>query len=464
MSVRREYLRQQQSQYITDLKEFVSFPSVSSLPEHASDIAATANWLVRRLKKAGLENIELLETAAGPVVYADWLHAEDKPTILVYGHYDVQPADPLDLWDSPPFQPEVRDGCLFGRGASDNKGNLLAALIGLEAMLQAEGALPVNVKLFLEGEEEVGSPNSLPLLAQEKERFASDICVNADGIQYAPGQPTILYSFRGLAAFQVDVQGANSDLHSGIYGGTVANPLHALAEIVASFHNPEGGISVEGFYDSVEDIDAEERSRLARAPYNEPQYLSNLGLDAVFGEPGYSTNERAWRRPTLEVNGMWGGFLGEGTKTVLPNSAHAKVTCRLVAHQDPNRVLDAITAHVQKVSPKGVKTTVALGAGKADPYLLPLTHPGVKILADAYQELYGTDPIYIGSGGTIPVTAAMLEELGVYSLVFGFCARDEQIHAPNEFFRLSSFATAQDAYGILFHRLAAADDLVSATD
>ena len=463
MSIRREYLRQNQSQFISDLKELVSFPSVSSLPEHAPDIEATAKWLVRRLEKVGLENVELVETAGGPVVYADWLHAEGKPSILVYGHYDVQPADPLDLWDSPPFQPEVRDGCLYGRGASDNKGNLLAALIGLEAMLQAEGALPVNVKLFLEGEEEVGSPNSLPLLAQEKERFACDICVNADGIQYAPGQPTILYSFRGLAAFQVDVQGADSDLHSGIYGGTVANPLHALAEIVASFHSPEGGISVDGFYDAVADIDAEERSRLARAPYNEAQYLSNLGLDAVFGEPGYSTNERAWRRPTLEVNGMWGGFLGEGTKTVLPNSAHAKITCRLVAHQDPNKVLQAITAHVEKVSPPGVKTTVTLGAGKADPYLLPLTHPGVQILADAYLELYETDPIYIGSGGTIPVTAAMLEELGVYSLVFGFCARDEQIHAPNEFFRLSSFETAQDAYGILFHRLAAADSLVCAT-
>ena len=459
MSSRQTYLQENQAMFVEALREFVSIPSVSSLPEHASDIETTAHWLSQRLQKVGFENVKLIPTTTHPVVYADWLHADGKPTVLVYGHYDVQPADPFDLWDSPPFSPEVRDGCLFGRGASDNKGNLLAALVGLEAMLQAEGGLPVNVKLFLEGEEEIGSPNSLPLLALEKERFASDICVNADGIQYAPGQPTILYSFRGMASFQLNVQGASSDLHSGIYGGTIANPLHALASIVASFHTAEGRIAVKGFYDSVADIDPDERSRLARAPYDEAQYLAALGLNSVFGEPGYTTNERAWRRPTLEVNGMWGGFQGHGTKTVLPNSAHAKVTCRLVAHQDPRQVQEAITAHVQQVAPPGVRTTVVPGAGLADPYLLPLSHPGVKILADSYQELYGRDPIYIGSGGTIPVTAAMLEELGVYSLVFGFCARDEQIHAPNEFFRLSSFALAQEAYGILFHKLATADSL-----
>ncbi len=459
MSSRQTYLQENQAMFVEALQEFVSMPSVSSLPEHTGDIESTAQWLSQRLQSVGFENVELVPTASHPVVYADWLHAAGKPTVLVYGHYDVQPADPFDLWDSPPFAPEIRDGCLYGRGASDNKGNLLAALIGLEAMLQAEGGLPVNVKLFLEGEEEIGSPNSLPLLSQERERFASDICVNADGIQYAPGQPTILYSFRGMASFQVNVVGANSDLHSGIYGGTIANPLHALASIVASFHSPEGRIAVKGFYDSVADIDPDERSRLARAPYDESQYLATLGLDSVFGEPGYTTNERAWRRPTLEVNGMWGGFQGEGTKTVLPNSAHAKVTCRLVAHQDPQQILEAITTHVQHIAPPGVRTTVVPGAGLADPYLLPLSHPGVKILADSYQELYGADPIYIGSGGTIPVTAAMLDELGIYSLVFGFCARDEQIHAPNEFFRLSSFALAQEAYGILFHKLAAADSL-----
>ena len=459
MSRRQAYLKQNQSRFVSDLQEFVSLPSVSALPAHASDIEATAHWLSRRLGKSGFENVTLVPTATYPVVYADWLHAAGKPTILVYGHYDVQPADPVELWDSPPFAPEVRNGRLYGRGASDNKGNLLAALIGLEAMLHTEGGLPVNVKLFLEGEEEIGSPHSLPLLAQERERFACDLCVNADGIQYAPGQPTILYSFRGMATFQVDVQGAKSDLHSGIYGGTIANPLHALASIVASFHHPEGGIAVEGFYSSVAEMDPEERARLARAPYDEAQYLANLGLDAVFGEPGYSTNERAWRRPTLEVNGMWGGFQGEGTKTVLPNSAHAKVTCRLVAHQDPQQILEAVAAHVQKVAPPGVSTTVTPGAGKADPYLLPLSHPGVELLAEAYQDLYGADPIYIGSGGTIPVTAAMLDQLGVYSLVFGFCARDEQIHAPNEFFRLSSFALAQEAYGTLLHKLATAHSL-----
>ncbi len=459
MSSRQAYLTQHQPQFIADLQDFVSLPSISSLPEHASDMATAAQWLAQRLERIGFENVEQVPTATHPVVYADWLHAADKPTILLYGHYDVQPADPVELWHSPPFVPEVREGRLYGRGASDNKGNLLAALIGLEAMLQVEGKLPVNVKLFLEGEEEVGSPHSLPLLAQERDRFACDICVNADGIQYAPDQPTILYSFRGMASFQVDVQGAKSDLHSGIYGGAIANPLHALASIVASFHNADGGIAVEDFYTAVAEMDPEERSRLARAPYDEMQYLADLGLDTVFGEPGYSTNERTWRRPTLEINGMWGGFQGKGTKTVLPNAAHAKVSCRLVAHQNPQRILEAIKAHVRRIAPPGVRVTVTPGVGKADPYLLPLSHPGVQILADSYRELYATDPIYIGSGGTIPVTAAMLDQLGVYSLVFGFCTRDEQIHAPNEFFRLSSFARAQEAYGVLLHKLAHADNL-----
>lgn len=456
---RTDYLTRNQARFLDELKELVALPSVSSLAAHRADMQATAQWLIRRLRQAGFENAEGLATETNPVVYGDWLHAPGQPTVLIYGHYDVQPADPADLWDSPPFAPTVRDGRLYGRGASDNKGNLLAALLGLEAMLACEGGLPVNVKFFLEGEEEIGSPHSLPLLARSQERFACDICVNTDGIQYRHNQPTILSSFRGMAALEIDVQGAASDLHSGIYGGTIQNPLHALAAIVASLHDARGAVAVPGFYDDVAPMSAEERAQLAQAPYDEAQYLRALGVDATFGEPGFSTNERAWRRPTLEVNGMGGGFQGEGAKTVLPSSAHAKISCRLVAHQDPERILELVAAHVRDASPPGARTTITPRAGRAQPYLLPATHPGVQIMAETYRELYGTEPIHIGSGGTIPVTAAMLEHLGVYSLVFGFCTRDEQIHAPNEFFRLDSFALAQRAIGVLLHRLAAVDAL-----
>ncbi len=460
MSVARStYLTDNQPQYIDELMQFVAIPSVSALPAHREDIDAAAQWVAQRLVRMGMEHVELLPTAGTSVVYGDWLHAPGKPTILIYGHYDVQPADPVELWDSPPFAPEIRDDRLYGRGASDNKGNLLAALIGLEAMLACEGQLPVNIKFFLEGEEEIGSPYSLALLAQEQDRFASDICVNADGIQYGPDQPTILSSFRGMAACEIDVQGPKSDLHSGIYGGTIQNPLHALAAIIASLHDAQGRIAIAGFYDDVAPLAESDRALLAQAPYDETTYMQDLDVDAVFGEAGYSTNERAWRRPTLEVNGMWGGFQGDGAKTVLPSSAHAKISCRLVADQDPARILECIEHHVQRHAPPGVRVTVTPRTGMAFPYLLPLDHPGVRHMADTYRELYGKDPFYIGSGGTIPVTAAMLEHLGIYSLVFGFCTRDEQIHAPNEFFRLSSFARAQQAFGLLLHRLATAAGL-----
>ena len=453
-SSRAAYLESNQARFLEELCEFVSIPSVSALPEHAGDVNAAADWLAARVARAGFENVVQLPTGGTPVVYGDWLHAPGRPTILLYGHYDVQPADPVEAWDSPPFAPAVRDERLYGRGASDNKGNLLAALIGLEGVLQTDGALPVNVKLFLEGEEEIGSPYSLGLLTTEKERLAADICVNADGIQYGVGKPTILGSFRGMAGIELTVRGPSSDLHSGIFGGTIHNPLHAMARLVASFHDAEGRIAVEGFYDDVVPVGDEDRERLGRAPFDEQEYIAGLDVDAVYGEAGYTTNERAWRRPTLELNGMWGGFQGEGSKTIVPSEAHAKVSCRLVANQDPGRIQELLEAHVRKHAPPGVRVSVARKRGLANPYLLPLDHPGVEAMADSYREIYDREPFYIGSGGTIPVTAAMLEELGIYSLVFGFCTRDEQIHAPNEFFRLSSFATAQQAFGILVHKLA----------
>lgn len=456
---RNDFLAAGQEGFVKELCDFVAIPSVSALLDNRPHVDEAAQWLMRRLTRMGMEHVKLLPTQGTAVVYGDWLHAPDRPTVLIYGHYDVQPADPIELWDSPPFAPEVREGRLYGRGASDNKGNMLAALIGLEAILQTEGRLPVNIKLFLDGEEEIGSPFTLGLLEQEKALFASDICLNADGIQYGPENPTILSSFRGMAGCEIEVRGPDSDLHSGIYGGTIHNPLHALARIIASFHDAQGRIAVEGFYDDVVPVGDADRSLLSQVPFDETAYTRDLGVDAVFGEEGYSTNERAWRRPTLEINGMWGGFQGEGSKTILPSSAHAKVSCRLVAHQDPHVIQDRLVQHIERVAPPGVRVRVKRGTGKAFPYMIPLEHPGIQLMAETYRELYGKDPFYIGSGGTIPVTAAMLEHLGIYSLVFGFCTRDERIHAPNEFFRLSSFARAQKAFGLLLDRLGGARNL-----
>ena len=454
MSKWEAYLEANQARFQTELLDFLRIPSISALPDHADDVQQAAEWVANRLAAAGVEHTAILTTEGHPVVYGDWRHAPGKPTIMIYGHFDVQPVDPVEQWTHPPFEPTLVDGRLYARGASDDKGNMLVPILAIEALLKGEGAAPVNLKFCFEGQEEIGSPQMPEFVPAHKERFACDLILSADGGQWSESEPSILLSLRGVCGLQIDISGAKTDLHSGIYGGSIQNPLHALVRLLDSMHSPDGKILVEGFYDSVVDLSDTEREALAAVPFDENEYLEPLGLDTVFGEPGYSTRERSWVRPTLELNGIWGGFQGEGSKTVLPNEAHAKITCRLVADQDPAQIRKLINAHIKKHAPPGVTVNVNPLSISGKPYAIPADHPGNEAARAVHRELYGTEPYYTRTGGSIPICALFLDHLQAYTVNFAFGLSDEGAHAPNEFFRLSSFELGQKAYGKLLYRLA----------
>lgn len=454
MTAWQTYLNQNQPRLLAELTNFLRIPSISALPEHAADVERAAEWVVARLAAAGVENVRVIPTGGHPVVYGDWLHAPGQPTVLIYGHFDVQPVDPVDQWTTPPFEPTVRDGRLYARGASDNKGSMFLTIAATEAFLQTDGTLPINLKFFFEGQEEVGSPQLPAFIEAHTDLLACDLVINADGLQWSETEPALLVGLRGICATEITVHGASSDLHSGLYGGSIANPLHALAALLASMHRPDGTVAVEGFYDDVLPLTHEERAELAAVPFDEATYRAQLGVDALFGEPDYTTYERLWVRPTLEVVGMGGGFQGVGVKTVLPREAQAKITCRLVPNQDPLRVLEQIERHVEQHAPPGVRVTVSHRPSLGHPYLMPADHPANEAARDVLAELYGREPYPIRMGGSVPVTALFLRSLGAYSVAFGFGLPDEQFHAPDEFFRLASFERGLVAFGKLFERLA----------
>lgn len=451
------YLNEQQDRFLAELLDFLRIPSVSALPEHAGDVQRAAEWVAERMRAAGIESVQILPTGGHPVVYGDWLNAPGKPTVLIYGHFDTQPADPLALWDHPPFEPVVRDGRVYARGASDDKGNMLPPILAVEALLCTTGALPVNVKFLFEGQEEIGSPQIPAFVAAHREMLACDLVVSSDGGQWSETEPAILTGLRGGCGLQIDVRGPNRDLHSGIYGGAVQNPIHALAAILASMRGADGRILVEGFYDAVQPLTDDERRRFASVPFDETAYMEDLGVTALWGEAGYTVYERTWARPTLEINGVWGGFQGEGTKTVLPAEAHAKITCRLVANQDPATIVALITSHVQQHTPPGVTVTVTPLKFLAKPYLMRFDHPGNRAVRDVLVHMYGREPYEVRSGGSIPICTILLDELGVYTVNFAFALEDERQHSPNEFFRLSSFRRGQEGYCLLLERLADVD-------
>ncbi|MGE5527799.1 MAG: dipeptidase [Patescibacteria group bacterium] len=448
------YLAQHQSRFLAGLLEFLRIPSISALPQHAADVRRAAEWAAARLRDAGIEGATVLETGGHPAVFGQWLHAEGKPTLLVYGHLDVQPADPVELWTDPPFQPVVRDGRIYARGASDNKGNMLVPVLAAEAMLQGAGGLPVNLKFLFEGEEEIGSPHLASLVEEHREMLACDLVLNADAGQWGEEQPALLIGLKGLCSLQIDVEGAAADLHSGVYGGTIQNPIHALVRLLDSMRAPDGRILVEGFYDDVVPLTDQDRARIAEVPHDDCAYLRGIGAAGLFGEPGYTTLERAWARPTLELNGIWGGFQGEGVKTVLPREAHAKLTCRLVPDQDPDRITALIISHVARHTPPGVRATARRNSAPSLPYLIPAEHPGNRAASAVLEEIYGRRPYFIRSGGSVAVCGILLRMLGAYSVGFGFALEDEGMHAPNEFYRLESFARGQRAYCRLFDKLA----------
>jgi acetylornithine deacetylase/succinyl-diaminopimelate desuccinylase-like protein len=447
-------LRQNRDRHLKELCDFLRIPSVSSLSEHAADVTHAARWLAARLESAGFESVKLLPTGLHPVVTGEWLHAPGRPTVLVYGHYDIQPADPVELWSNPPFEPVVKDDRVYARGASDDKGNLLAPVMAAEAMLKTSGRLPVNLKWFLEGQEEVGSPGLEAFVAAHRERFACDLILSADGGQWDEDQPAVCVGRRGICAFQIDVQGADRDSHSGTYGGAILNPIQALAQVLASLHDEHGRVSVEGFYAAVRPLSAAERQEIDRIPFDEAAYKKALGVEELFGESGYTTYERTWVRPTLEINGIGGGFQGEGIKTVLPSRAWAKITCRLVPRQRPDEIFNRIRAHVETRAPRAVRVTIDRIPGDAEPYEIPPDHPGNLAAQAVLNELYGKRPHVVRTGGTIPVSPAFLKILGIHMVNFAFGLKDENIHAPDEFFRIRSFELGQKAYGMLLERLA----------
>lgn len=449
----QDYLKEHQSRFLEELLEFLTIPSISSLPEHKKDIEVAAKWVANRIESAGLENISILPTGGHPVVYGEWLNAKNKPTILVYGHFDTQPVDPIELWDSPPFEPVVKDGRVYARGASDDKGNMLVPILAIESLLKSQGELPVNVKVLFEGQEEIGSPQLPDFIRQNKDLLACDLVISADGTQWAEDQPSLLLSFRGLCVLQIDLKGAKTDLHSGMYGGMVQNPIHALVSLLADMRGADGKILIEGFYDKVLPLTKEDREHIAAIPFDEEAYKADLEVEEFFGEAGYSSIERTWARPTLEINGIWGGFQGEGVKTVLPNEAHAKISCRLVANQKPSEIASCVKSYVEENLPVGVSATVTIDGSSATPYLMPANHPANQAARNALQKLYNKPPLYVRHGASIPFCGIMFEILDVYTLNFSFGLEDECIHAPNEFFRLSSFEKAQQAYGRLFEEL-----------
>ncbi len=453
MSTWQTYLDENHDRFLDELLDFLRIPSVSALPDHADDVARAADWVADRLRAAGVEGVRVLPTGGHPVVYGEWLHATGKPTVLIYGHFDTQPADPLNLWTSPPFEPVIRDGKVYARGASDDKGNMFTPILAAEALLKSEGALPVNLKFFFEGQEEIGSPQIPDFVAAHRDLLACDLALSSDGGQWSETEPSILVGLRGGSGVQIDVVGAKSDLHSGVYGGAVQNPIHALVAILDSIRGADGRILVDGFYDSVAPLSDDDRAHIAEVPFDVETYMEDIGVEGLFGEAGYTPREQTWVRPTLEINGIWGGFQGDGVKTVLPNEAHAKITCRLVPNQDPIAITEMIARHIERHSPPGVRVTTTRLGFTALPYLIPADHPGNQAARAVLEEIYGRAPYIVRTGGSIPVCTVLLQNLGVYTVNFAFGLEDEHIHAPDEFFRLGSFERGQVAYCKLLHRL-----------
>jgi acetylornithine deacetylase/succinyl-diaminopimelate desuccinylase-like protein len=452
MTSAERFIEANLGRFRAELYDFLRIPSISAQPEHAPDVRRAAFWLADRLRAAALST-EVLDTPGHPVVLAEWRGAEGAPTVLVYGHYDVQPADPLEKWTSPPFEPTEREGRIYARGSADDKGQFYMHVKALETLLAAEGKLPVNVVVLAEGEEEIGSPNLVPFVVAHRERLAAELVVISDSSMFAEGVPSLLFSLRGLAYFEVHVRGAQSDLHSGEFGGAVANPANALARILASLHDVDGRVAVPGFYDDVVAWDDETRRQIATLPHDDRAFQAELGVPALAGENGYGTLERLWMRPTCDVNGLLSGYTGEGAKTVLPSHAMAKVSFRLVPDQTPEKVRELFEAHVRRVASPGVTVEVrALHGGR--PWKASVEGAAFEAAAEALEEAFGRRPVLMGAGGSIPIVVEFEEKLGAEALLIGFSLPGCNLHAPNEWFPVSNFERGIGALARLYKKLA----------
>lgn len=437
------YLNQNKERFLNELFDLLKVPSVSADSKYKSDVLKTAEMVKQRLTEAGADKVELCETKGYPVVYGEKIIDPAKPTVLVYGHYDVQPADPLELWDSPPFEPVIRktavhpDGAIFARGACDDKGQMYMHVKAFELMMK-NNSLPCNVKFMIEGEEEVGSPSLGPWVAANKEKLKGDVILISDTSIIANDTPSIDTGLRGLAYMEVEVTGPNRDLHSGVYGGGVANPVNVLCQLIASCHDENRHITIPGFYDDVKELSQAERAEMAKAPFDLDEYKKDLGIGDVQGEKGFSTIERTGIRPTLDVNGIWGGYTGEGAKTVLPSKAFAKISMRLVPDQSSKKISQLFQNYFESVAPKSVKVKVTAHHG-GEPVVVSTESNGYRAASMAMEETYGKKPVPTRGGGSIPIVALFKKELGLDSILFGFGLDSDALHSPNEHYGLFNY-------------------------
>ncbi len=432
------YAGKNAEQFTAELEDLLRIPSVSTDSAYADDVRDAAHWLAENMKSIGIEHVEVIETDGHPIVFADHHTGDDKPTVLVYGHYDVQPPDPIDLWDTPPFEPKRENGTLYARGACDDKGQMFMHVKAAEAYLKQEGDLPVNLKFLIEGEEETGSVHLGPFIEANQEKLSADVVLISDTAMFAPGVPSITYGLRGLAYTEVTLRGPDRDLHSGIYGGAVDNPANALSRIIADLHDEDHRITIPGFYDEVRDLTPEERETYAALPFDEERWKKEIDIDAVRTEKGYTTLEAISARPTLDVNGIWGGYTGEGAKTVLPATAHAKISMRLVPNQKTEDIYDKLEAFLKERVPDTMKLEFKrLHGGK--PVLVDTESTAMQAAKEAMGDVFGNEPFFVRNGGSIPVVADFKDILGLDSVLMGFGLDSDAIHSPNEHFGLDRF-------------------------
>ena len=437
MQSSQQYISANKERFLNELLEILRIPSISADPAYANDVRRAAEWVAQNLQHAGADHVRLEETGGHPIVYGEKMVDPKAPTVLVYGHYDVQPADPLDLWESPPFEPVVKDGLIYGRGTCDDKGQFFMHIKAFEAMLHS-GELACNVKFMIEGEEEIGSDHLGIFVKQNKDLLKADVILISDTAIIANDTPSIDVGLRGLSYLEVKVQGPNKDLHSGVYGGAVANPVNILCQMIASLQDEFNRITIPGFYEDVQELSATDRAAMAQTPFDLEAYQRELGIAAVHGEAGYSTIERASIRPTLDVNGIWGGYIGEGAKTVLPSVAHAKISMRLVPNQSSDKITELFTKHFLSLAPKGVQVTVTPHHG-GEAYVMPTDSIAYQAAAEAMEKTFGKTPVPTRGGGSIPIVALFEKELGIKSVLMGFGLDSDAIHSPNEHYGLFNF-------------------------
>jgi len=447
------YVDSMRDNHLCELKELLRIPSVSTKSENKPDIEKAARWVADKLRGAGLENVEIIPTKMHPLVYGESLHAPGKPTILFYGHYDVQPAEPLDLWTTPAFEPVVRDNNLFGRGTADDKGQIHIHIKALEALQKVAGRLPINVKVMIEGEEEVGSVSLWDFVSKNRQRLQADALVVSDTAMLAKGVPSITYGLRGLNYYQIEITGPAQDLHSGVFGGAAPNPITVLAEVIAKLHDSNFRITVPKFYDDVVPLSKTERKSLNALPWKEKEFKKTVGARALDGEKGYTIVERLWARPTLELNGIWGGYTGEGAKTVIPSKAYAKFSTRLVPNQKPEKIAREVERHIRKLLPKTVRCKFELlSSGK--PWAAPYSHPIFQKALHALETGFGNKAVFIREGGSIPFVTQMYDTFKVPCVLMGFGLPDENAHAPDEHLSLDNYFGGIRSVALFYEQLA----------